>query len=123
MFDVGHHDDNCKWISNRHWQEEQRPYMLIGNDIQYLQVHYYLKPTIDVPISSIGVGNRREGHHNRTRYCPTPLLESETRNCSHRATCVTLTNSSPNASEISAMVLQVKLWLPLNHLVTSDGLR
>lgn len=53
MFDVGHHDDNCKWISNRHWQEEQRPYMLIGNDIQYLQVHYYLKPTIDVPISSI----------------------------------------------------------------------
>ena len=45
-----------------------------------------------------------------------------TRNCSHRATCVTLTNSSPNAIEINAMVLQVKLWLPLNHLVTSDGL-
>lgn len=53
MLNVGHHDDNCKWISNRHWQEEYRPYILIGNDIQYLQVHYYLKPTVDVPISSI----------------------------------------------------------------------
>ena len=54
--------------------------------------------------------------------CPTPLLVSETRNRFHRATCVTLTNSSPNAIEINAMVLQVKLWFPLSHLVTSDGL-
>ncbi len=47
------YDDSCKWVSDTHLQLEFGPGIIWGNEVQYLQIHYYLKPTVNVPVSSI----------------------------------------------------------------------
>ena len=49
--DLAHHWDGFKWESPTHWTEEYRPKLLIGNDIKYLKLHYYLKETDDTPLT------------------------------------------------------------------------
>lgn len=48
--ELRHHDEGCRWEDPHHWVEEYRPAVLVGDEIKYLKIHYYIKETDDTPM-------------------------------------------------------------------------
>lgn len=48
--DLAHHWEGFRWETPTHWVEEYRSKLLIGDDLKFLKIHYYIKVTDDTPL-------------------------------------------------------------------------